>query len=242
MAQRLLMAGQVRVDGQLVDKASATVPADAAVEVRALPRFVSRAGDKLANALEDLLDARRAGSLEVAGRHAIDVGASTGGFSDCLLQEGASAVVALDVGHGQLHPRVREDERVTVLERTNARDVTRGLLPFEPDLLVCDVSFISVLVALPPVLACMAPDWWGVVLCKPQFEVGRGGVGRGGVVRDETVRAAARERVIEGLASHGATTHAWQPARPQGRKGNVEYALLVGPRADANRRPDTLLT
>ena len=135
------------------------------------PRFVSRGGEKLQNALE-------AFGVDVAGRDCADVGASTGGFTDCLLQAGAARVVAIDVGYGQLHPRLRSDPRVTVLERVNARALTE--LPFAPDLVVCDVSFISVTKALPPVLRLAAPGWTALVLVKPQFEAGqtRGPEGR----------------------------------------------------------------
>ena len=149
-AQALVLAGLVPG----FDKPGHQVPEDAELAVDRLPRFVSRGGEKLANALEQL-------EVELDGRDAIDVGASTGGFTDCLLQNGVARVIAVDVGYGQLHPKLRDDPRVTVLERTNARTLTE--LPFRPDLLVCDVSFISVRLVLPPVLALMEPGWDALV-------------------------------------------------------------------------------
>jgi 23S rRNA (cytidine1920-2'-O)/16S rRNA (cytidine1409-2'-O)-methyltransferase len=154
-AQALVLAGLVRGH----DKPGEQVADDVELELERPPRFVSRGGEKLRTALD-------AFAVDVAGRDCADVGASTGGFTDCLLQAGAARVVAIDVGYGQLHPRLRSDPRVTVLERVNARSLTE--LPFAPDLVVCDVSFISVTKALPPVLALAAPDWEALVLVKPQ--------------------------------------------------------------------------
>ncbi len=173
-AQALVLAGLVPG----YDKPGHQVQEDAELAVERPPRFVSRGGEKLANALEEL-------NVELDGRDAIDVGASTGGFTDYLLQHGAARVIAVDVGYGQLHPKLRNDPRVTVFERTNARELSE--LPFPPDLLVCDVSFIGVRVVLPPVLKLLAPGWDAVVLVKPQFEAGREEVGKGGVVRDPEI-------------------------------------------------------
>jgi 23S rRNA (cytidine1920-2'-O)/16S rRNA (cytidine1409-2'-O)-methyltransferase len=159
-AQALVMAGLVpgyEKPGQQVDE-------EAELTVAAAPSYVSRGGEKLANGLDAL-------GVDPAGLDVLDVGASTGGFTDVLLQRGAARVIALDVGYGQLHPRLRADPRVTVMERTNARNVK--LLPFAPELVVCDVSFISVRLALPPLLRLAAPGWQAVVLVKPQFEAGR---------------------------------------------------------------------
>src|SRR5262249_6216373 len=150
----------------------------APLEVERPPPYVSRAGVKLANALD-------AFELDPVGLDCLDLGASTGGFTDALLQRGAARVIALDVGHGQLHPRLRADPRVTVLERTNARTLTE--LPFAPELVTCDVSFISVRSALPPALRLAAPGWQALVLVKPQFEAGKAEV-RKGVIRDPAVR------------------------------------------------------
>src|SRR5262249_28243227 len=169
------MAGLVRG----YDKPGQQVEEDAELAVERGAQYVSRGGEKLANGLDRL-------GVDPSGLDALDVGASTGGFTDVLLQRGAARVIALDVGYGQLHPPLRDDPRVVRLERTNARTVTE--LPFAPKLVVCDVSFISVRIALPPLLRLAAPGWRAVVLVKPQFEAGRGDVGKGGVVRDPAVR------------------------------------------------------
>ncbi len=179
-AQALVLAGLVPG----FDKPGSQVDEQADLAVERPPRFVSRGGEKLAHALEQL-------GVDPAGKDCLDVGASTGGFTDCLLQAGARRVIALDVGYGQLHPRLRNDPRVTVLERVNARAVTS--LPFPPELVVCDVSFISVRTALPPVLRLAAPGWQALVLVKPQFEAGRAEA-RKGVVRDVEVRRRVRPR------------------------------------------------
>ena len=185
-AQGLVMGGHVRVDGQVVTKAGTRVADDAAVEVAEQAPYVSRAGAKLATGLDSF-------GWDVAGAHALDVGASTGGFTDCLLQRGAAAVIALDVGYGQLHERVRTDPRVTVLERTNARDLDPAALPYRPDLVVADVSFISLTLVLGPALGAAQAPWRALVLVKPQFEAGREHVPKGGVVRDP-MRARSRCR------------------------------------------------
>src|SRR5207253_273107 len=180
-AQALVLAGLVPG----YEKAGQQVDESAELTVTAPPPYVSRGGEKLAHALDVL-------GIDPAGRDCLDVGASTGGFTDVLLQRGAARVIALDVGYGQLHPRIREDPRVVVLERTNARNVTE--LPFAPQLVVCDVSFISVRKALPAVLALAAAGWQAVVLVKPQFEAGRADV-RGGVVRDPEIHARVLREV-----------------------------------------------
>src|SRR6187399_2043728 len=189
-AQALILAGLVpghSKAGEQIDEA-----AELAVERG--PRFVSRGGEKLDHALA-------AFGVDPEGRDCLDVGASTGGFTDVLLQRGASRVIALDVGYGQLHPRLRDDPRVTVLERVNARGLTE--LPFAPELVVCDVSFISVTKALPPVLRLAAPGWEAVVLVKPQFEAGRSEAAKG-VVRDPAVQRNVLKRVIEASRGWGA--------------------------------------
>jgi 23S rRNA (cytidine1920-2'-O)/16S rRNA (cytidine1409-2'-O)-methyltransferase len=177
-----VLAGEVRLaDGRRADKPGQLVPEDVDVEVAEQPPFVSRGGVKLANALD-------ATGVSAGGRRAFDVGASTGGFTDCLLQRGAAHVVALDVGYGELHWRLRTDARVTVLERRNARDVRADELPYRPDLVVVDVSFISLTKVVPPLLGVAAPRYDMLALVKPQFEAGRDRVGKGGVVRDPAVR------------------------------------------------------
>jgi 23S rRNA (cytidine1920-2'-O)/16S rRNA (cytidine1409-2'-O)-methyltransferase len=188
LAQALVMAGRVHVDGAPVTKAGAATAETAAVEVVAPPRFVSRGGEKLESALA-------AFGVEPAGERCLDVGASTGGFTDCLLQHGAAEVVALDVGRHQLHERLRSDPRVTVLDGINARSLDCAALPFRPGLVTADVSFISLRLVLPAVLACAEDPWRALVLVKPQFEAGRGDVKRG-VVRDPEVR----RRVLQDFA------------------------------------------
>ena len=225
-AQALVMAGLVPGHA----KAGEQVDEEADLVVERPPRYVSRGGEKLAHALDEL-------AVDVTGRDALDVGASTGGFTDVLLQRGATRVIALDVGRGQLHERLRADPRVTVLERTNARELTE--LPFAPDLVTCDVSFISVRTALPPALALARPGWEALVLVKPQFEAGRADVGRGGVVRDpETHRRVLREVAEAALAWPAQTVGVVDSGLP-GPKGNREFFLHLVHREDPSL-PDEL--
>jgi 23S rRNA (cytidine1920-2'-O)/16S rRNA (cytidine1409-2'-O)-methyltransferase len=194
----------------------------AELSVDARPPYVSRAGHKLANALD-------AFSLDVAGLDCLDVGASTGGFSDVLLQRGAARVIALDVGYGQLHSTIRDDPRVTVLERVNARSLTE--LPFAPNLVTCDVSFISVAVALPPALRLAATGWQALVLVKPQFEAGRAEAPKG-VVRDPAVRRRVVRSVAESLAAVGGEPRGVIDSGLPGPKGNHEYVLHLVNRSE----------
>jgi len=224
-AQALVLAGLV--SGH--DKPGEQLDETAELNVERPPRFVSRGGEKLQHAL-DVFD------VKVEGRDCADVGASTGGFTDCLLQAGASRVVAIDVGYGQLHPRLRADPRVVVLERTNARSVAE--LPFAPDLVVCDVSFISVTKALPPVLALARRDWEALVLVKPQFEAGRTEVGRG-VVRDPVVQQKVLETVVEAARAWGGDTVGVVDSGLPGPKGNREFFLHLLNRA-AQSNPDDI--
>jgi 23S rRNA (cytidine1920-2'-O)/16S rRNA (cytidine1409-2'-O)-methyltransferase len=189
-AAAAVMAGDVRVGDRPARKPGELVAPDADLAVAERPAFVSRGGVKLANALD-------AFGIDPAGRRALDVGASTGGFTDCLLQRGAEAVIALDVAYGALHWTLRNDPRVTVVERRNARSLEPGELPWAPDLIVADVSFISLTKVLPAVLAAAAPRFDCLALVKPQFEVGRERVGKGGVVRDAAERRAALVAVAE---------------------------------------------
>ena len=218
-AQALVLAGLV--PGH--DKPGEQLAEDAPLDVKRPPQFVSRGGEKLQHALD-------AWEIEVAGRDCADVGASTGGFTDCLLQAGAARVVAIDVGYGQLHPRLRSDPRVTVLERVNARLLTE--LPFVPDLVVCDVSFISVTKALPPVLRLAVPGWEALVLVKPQFEAGRSegtkGVVRGRKCAPKRARESHRSRARVGCR-HGRSRRL-RTARPEGEPG-----VLRPPRAPTRR-------
>lgn len=231
VAQRLLMAGSVRVDGQLVDKASVKVNDEQHVEVLASPRFVSRGGDKLANALKDHAAQIADRGWSIEGSLALDVGASTGGFTDCLLQEGAARVIAVDVGYGQLHASLRTDSRVTNLERTNARHLSMEDLPFTPNLLVCDASFIALRTVLASAVSLMDPQWWwGILLIKPQFEAGRERMsryGRKGVLTDALVRETVRDEAVASLVALGMNVVNVVEANPRGPKGNIEYAALV---------------
>jgi 23S rRNA (cytidine1920-2'-O)/16S rRNA (cytidine1409-2'-O)-methyltransferase len=204
---------------------------DESVELRVEepPPFVSRGGEKLRNALD-------AFDVDIEGRDAADVGASTGGFTDCLLQAGAARVVAIDVGYGQLHPRLRADARVVVLERTNARNV-RGL-PFSPEIVVCDVSFISATKVLPPVLALAKPGWEALVLVKPQFEAARADVGKG-VVRDPEVWQKALRTVAEAARDWGGEAAGVVDSGLPGPKGNREFFLHLVNRP-ARATPDDI--
>src|SRR5690349_22093202 len=225
-AQALVLAGLVPG----YDKPGTQVDEDAELEVERPPPYVSRGGEKLAHGLDGL-------GVDPAGLDCLDVGASTGGFTDVLLQRGAVRVIALDVGYGQLHPRLRADPRVTVLERTNARHVTE--LPFAPQLVTCDVSFISVRLALPPVLRLAAPGWQAVVLVKPQFEAGRADVGKGGVVRDPAVRARVVREIAAAALEWGARTAGVVDSGLPGPKGNRELFLHLA-QDDDPTLPDDL--
>jgi 23S rRNA (cytidine1920-2'-O)/16S rRNA (cytidine1409-2'-O)-methyltransferase len=217
-AQAFVLAGRVRGH----EKPGEQVDEGAPLELTALDPYVSRGGVKLANALD-------AFAVDPSGADCLDVGASTGGFTDVLLQRGAARVIALDVGYGQLHPKIRNDPRVTVLERVNARAVTE--LPFAPQLVVADVSFISVRKALPPVLTLAARPWEALVLVKPQFEAGRADA-RGGVVRDPEVhRRVLREVAEAGLAWGAEAVGAVDSGLP-GPKGNREFFLHLVQRSD----------
>lgn len=215
-AKAAILAGRVRLGGVILSKAGADVPDDAVFEVEPAPEFVSRGGKKLAGALDAL-------GLDVDGVRAVDVGASTGGFTDCLLQRGAAGVTAVDVGYGQLAWKLRSDPRVTVLERTNIRSV-EGDLPGAPfDLAVIDVSFIGLGKVLGNVGSVLAEDGEVLALVKPQFEAGKGRVGKRGVVRDATVhedvlRSVAAEAEALGWRVAGLT---WSPIK--GPEGNIEF-------------------
>lgn len=225
-AQALILAGLVELNGQVVHKAGERVPANADLKVRgeALP-YVSRGGLKLRHALEFF-------AIDVRGASAIDVGASTGGFTDCLLQAGAARVCAVDVGYGQLAWSLRQDPRVSVLERTNARYLAATALPFLPDLAVCDVSFISQTLILPRLVEILAqaPDASFrsiITLVKPQFEVGKEQVGKGGVVRDPLFQKQAIDRCTAAALALGCTILGVTPSPIRGPAGNEEYLLAL---------------
>lgn len=213
-AQRMIMAGQVRVNGQLAVKSSQTVEAGDRIEVETGPKYVSRGGQKLEAAL-------KAFRVRVQDAVCADIGASTGGFTDCLLQHGARRVYAVDVGRGQLHWSLRQDERVVVMERTNARYLQA--LPEPIDLLTIDASFISLRLLLPPARAWMAPGGQAIALIKPQFEAGRDQVGRGGVVRERDIRQAAVEVVLRAASQIGWSPQGLIRSPLTGPKGNVEF-------------------
>jgi 23S rRNA (cytidine1920-2'-O)/16S rRNA (cytidine1409-2'-O)-methyltransferase len=225
-AEALIRAGRVLVDDRPVDKPGTSVRDGAQLRVRGDERrFVSRGGEKLSGALEDL-------RVDPAGRSCLDLGASTGGFTDCLLQAGARHVVAVDVGYGQLEPRLRGDPRVTVLERTNARRLERDALPEPIELVTVDVSFVSVRLLLERI-AGVAPGAELLLLVKPQFEVGRGRVGKGGVVRDDALRAEAVAAVEARARELGYRVLGRAESRLPGPKGNREVFLRLAPAAVA---------
>jgi 23S rRNA (cytidine1920-2'-O)/16S rRNA (cytidine1409-2'-O)-methyltransferase len=221
-AAAAVMAGDVRVGGRPVTKPGELVPDEAEVAVAEAPPFVSRGGVKLANALD-------AFGLDPAGRRALDVGASTGGFTDVLLQRGAESVIALDVAYGELHWRLRNDDRVIVMERRNARSLQPDELPYAPDLIVADVSFISLRKVLPAVVSAAAPSFDLLAMIKPQFEVGRERVGKGGVVRSADDRRAALVDVGEFARSElGLSVLGYAPSGLPGPAGNREtFAWLA---------------
>ncbi|MCC7045398.1 MAG: TlyA family RNA methyltransferase [Alphaproteobacteria bacterium] len=223
-AQASIMAGLVFVAGKRVDKPGASVASDAAVEVKGKEHpYVSRGGLKLAGALDHF-------AVDLAGRTCLDIGASTGGFTDVLLRCGAARVYAVDVGHGQLDWRLRNDPRVVVLERVNARRLTRGEVPEPVDLIVCDASFIGLETVLPAALALAAPGAQVVALIKPQFEVGPDKVGKGGIVRDPELHAAVCARIAAWLgAQPGWTVLGVVPSPIEGADGNREF-LIAGRR------------
>lgn len=224
-AQAMILAGKVLVDGQKVEKAGAGVEADA--EIRLLGedlRYVSRGGLKLERALEHW-------QIDVEGKICLDVGASTGGFTDCLLQHGASRVIAVDTGHGQIDFRLRQDSRVRLLEKTNARYLTGEQLGEVVDFIAMDVSFISATLVLPAVITAAFPlppaGRQIVVLVKPQFEVGRDLVGKGGLVRDEAAQLAAVEKVRHALVDQGCARTDVIDSPILGAEGNREFLLYA---------------
>ena len=226
-AAAAVLAGSVRLgsDGRRASKAGQLVDPAVELAVDAAPPYVSRGGVKLANALDAL-------GVEVAGRQCLDVGASTGGFTDCLLQRGASEVVALDVAYGELDYRLRSDPRVTVLERVNARSLECSSLPYAPSLVVADVSFISLRLVLPAVLGCVAARFDCLAMAKPQFEVGRERVGSGGVVRDPALRREAVAAVAECGRALGCAVMGFASSGLPGPAGNLETFVWL---AEAGR-------
>ena len=224
-ARRAVMAGAVRVDGQPADKPGTAVKGDVAITVAEREPFVSRAGRKLAAALDHF-------AFDPAGLVCLDVGASTGGFTDCLLQRGAARVTALDVGYGQLDHGLRQDPRVTVVERINARHLQPGDLADRFDLVTFDVSFISLRLVVPPTLAFLRPGGHLLPMIKPQFEAGRQQVGKGGIVRDEAIRRRVIDERVADLEALGLERLGVADSEVAGAGGNREaFALFRYPEA-----------
>jgi 23S rRNA (cytidine1920-2'-O)/16S rRNA (cytidine1409-2'-O)-methyltransferase len=219
-AQRAIMAGVVRVGENVVDKASTQVAADADVLVEEPARFVGRGGIKLDGALRHF-------GIRVEGMTALDVGASTGGFTDCLLQHGAKKVYAIDVGHGQLAWKIRSDPRVVVREKLNARFLSRADIPEPIDLCVIDVSFISLTLILPNAVEPVTPNGMILALIKPQFELEASDVGRGGIVRDPALHTKAQDKIREWATDAGHQLVGIVPSQITGTDGNQEFFACI---------------
>ena len=219
-AGRAIEAGLVLVNGSTADKPARLVDPGDAVVLQAPPsRFVSRGGEKLDVALESF-------GIDVSGWRVLDAGASTGGFTDCLLQHGAAHVVAVDVGHGQLHPKIRNDPRVAVFEHLHVRDLTAAAVGGEVDFVVADLSFISIIRALPPLIAVCRPQASLVLLVKPQFEAGRAEVDRGsGVIRDPAVHQRVCDEVSAAIVARGCEVVGWIDSPITGAQGNREFLV-----------------
>jgi 23S rRNA (cytidine1920-2'-O)/16S rRNA (cytidine1409-2'-O)-methyltransferase len=226
------MAGKVRVDGARLEKPGKEVSCEARLSVEEDMPFVSRGGIKLAGALEGF-------QLDCEGLAVLDAGASTGGFTDCLLQHGAARVIAVDVGYGQLHWKLRNDPRVAVLERTNIRFLDKAALPGSVDAAVADLSFISLQLVLPRLAELVPPAGWIVALVKPQFEVGRSDVGKGGVVRDPDKIRKAIDRIKEFAGECGLDVVAERESPIKGPKGNREFFLHLRVPATGSSLPES---
>jgi 23S rRNA (cytidine1920-2'-O)/16S rRNA (cytidine1409-2'-O)-methyltransferase len=218
-ARAMIMAGEVLVDGRMVDKPGTRIDSSAVLTVKTKPRFVSRGGDKLSGALEDF-------QFVVDGLVCADVGASTGGFTDCLLQNGASKVYAIDVGYGQLDYTLRQDERVVIMDRTNARYVTN--LPETVNLIVVDASFISLKLLLPVFINWLTSPANVIALIKPQFEAGRDDVGKGGVVRDHEVHTRVLHEILQFAEAQQFKVLGLTSSRLKGPAGNIEFLVWLG--------------
>jgi len=219
-AQRAIMAGEVRVGDSLIDKASAKIEADAAITIDRSPTYVGRGGLKLEGALRHF-------KISAREMTALDIGASTGGFTDCLLQQGAKKVYAIDVGHGQLAWKIRSDPRVIVREKLNARFLTREDVPEPVDLCVIDVSFISLTLILPNAFDAVTPNGMVLALIKPQFELEAADVGRGGIVRDPALHEKAREKIRQFVLNAGHAVLGIVPSEITGTDGNQEFFICV---------------
>lgn len=220
-AQALILAGSVYRGEERVDKAGAPLPIDTQITVRQPERYVSRGGNKLEGALADL-------AVDVNGKAVLDVGASTGGFTDCALQHGAVCVIAVDVGHGLLAERLRTDARVTVMERTNARHLTPNQLPMPPDIAVVDASFIGIAKLLPALAGVLPPGAQLLAMIKPQFEVGKEAARKHkGVIRDAALRQSAIDTALRQIEKAGFQVAGSADCRVPGPKGNVERFVLA---------------
>lgn len=219
-AQAAIAAGRVKADGQLIRKPSDMIARSARIEAEAAHPYVSRGGLKLAHALDTF-------GIDVTGKTCLDLGASTGGFTDVLLQRGAAHVTAIDVGHGQLHPKIASDTRVSAFEGLNARDLTPAHLKAAPEIVVCDLSFVSLHKVLPVPLTLAAPGARLIALFKPQFEVGPENVGKGGIVTDEEAVREALGRFPVFLSESGWQAEAPIPSPIEGGDGNREYLFLA---------------
>ena len=219
-ARRAVMAGEVRIGEQTAAKPSLLVEPDVSIATADLPRFVGRGGLKLEGALDYF-------GISVRDLEAVDIGASTGGFTDCLLQRGAKKVYAIDVGHGQLAWKIRNDPRVVVLERTNARNLSATLIDESADLCVIDVSFISLTLILPNAFQLIVPDGIVLALIKPQFELQRADVGRGGIVRDAALHQKAQDKIASFIESLGHTVFGTASSSITGADGNQEFFICA---------------
>ena len=223
-AQRSVMAGEIKVGENVAAKPSQLVEPDAAITVAAPQKYVGRGGQKLEGALDHF-------QIEVQDKVALDIGASTGGFTDCLLQRGSKKVYAVDVGHGQMAWKIRNDPRVLVLEKVNARSLSREQIPEPVDLAVIDVSFISLTLILPPVLDLITPEGAVVALIKPQFELERQDVGRGGIVRDVALHEKAQQKIVKFAEAAGHQVIGLVPSTITGTDGNQEFFICLRKRS-----------
>lgn len=224
-AKSLIMAGDVFVDSQRVDKAGSMVDVNSNIEIKAKSEFVSRGGYKLKKAVTEF-------NIELKDKNCLDIGASTGGFTDCMLQNGAKHVVSIDVGYGQFDYSLRIDDRVTCMERTNIRYVTADMLPYMADFAAVDVSFISLTKVLPVIRSLMNENYEIVCLIKPQFEAGKENVGKNGVVRDGEVQTEVIMNVIDYAKKNGFKIKKLDFSPIKGPKGNIEFLLYLGNTAD----------
>lgn len=223
-AKRAVMAGEVKVGEQIAAKSSQLVDPETPLTVAEAPRYVGRGGQKLEGALDFF-------RIDVNGKIALDIGASTGGFTDCLLQRGVKKVYAVDVGHGQMAWKIRNDPRVVVLEKINARALSREQIPELVDLCVIDVSFISLTLILPPAFDLIAPEGTIVALIKPQFELKREDVGRGGIVRELALHEKAQQKMVRFAETAGHRVIGLVPSTITGTEGNQEFFICLRKRS-----------